>query len=81
MQTNDDGWVALKRLRQSPKYVAVNGREYVFSIQHNVNLCWVHPNDVEAIFAVLHHCCGNSRKQQFFYATEDDVRIFLEGGR
>lgn len=81
MVRNDQGQVALKRLRQDQKLVRMaDGTAYVFICKHNICLAWVNEKDVPAVIAMKRGCCGGE-KQQFFYATEKDVKRWNFGGR
>jgi len=85
MQTNSDGWVAIKRLRQEQKYVKVSGgREYVFVPNNGICLAWVHPDDVQKLLNLREGCgtCGNGKKKQSYWlADETIVRRWTYGGR
>jgi predicted transcriptional regulator len=81
MVKNERGQVALKRLRQGQKLVKLsNGRAYVFIPRNNISLAWVEEGDVPRVMAVKLGCCGGT-KQQFFYATETDIKRWNFGGR
>ena len=81
MQKNEQGQVAVKRLRQNPKRVDMGGGKfYLFVPRNNICLAWVDPEDVDKVLAVKHICCNNSPKQQFWLASEKDVKRHLYGG-
>jgi hypothetical protein len=48
-ETNEDGWVALKRFQTIPKVVKVGGMEYAFTCQNNVCMAWVQPEHVNQV--------------------------------
>ena len=81
MQTNANGQIAVKRLRQNQKLVKINKEKfYVFAPKHNVCLAWVDPEDLDFILSLEGGCCGG-KKKEFWLATSTDVRRHLHGGR
>ena len=82
MQTNEQGQIAVKRLRQNQKLIQITDEKYyVFIPRHNVCMAWVDPEDVDFVLRQTISCCGNSHKKQFWIASEQDVRQHLFGGR
>ena len=74
MQQNEQGQIALKRLRTNQRLVKVSkNKAYVFVPKNNICLAWVEEEDVPKILAIKRNCCGGSGKQEFFYALEHDV--------
>ena len=80
MVTNDDGWIALKRYQTINKIVTVGGEEYLFFTKANICLAWIRPEHIDQVLNIKKICCGGSRKPQFRYANEDDVRRWIVGG-
>lgn len=83
MITNDGGHVAIRRYRQTGKLIKVRGNAYAFVVQHNVNLTWVRPEDVDAIVALKEKaCCGKKRAGNVYgLANQIDVNVWLYGTR
>jgi hypothetical protein len=82
--TNDAGQVALKYY-QPAQVLAQNtptGTGYAFAVRASISMSWVAPDDVGNLLARRAGCnCGGSKKKQaFFYATESDVRRWVNGG-
>ena len=75
-----DGHTAVKFPRGGYKQVTVSGYTYVFVPQHNITLAWIKDKDVQSVLSVKRGCCGG-KKQQFFLATETDIRRWASGGR
>ena len=80
-ETNEDGWIALKRYQTMNKLVTVSGEEYLFYSQNNICLAWVRPKHVGQVLAIKKTCCGGNKKPMFREATETEVRIWKFGGR
>jgi len=80
-ETNEDGWVALKRFQTIPKVVKVGGMEYAFTCQNNVCMAWVQPEHVNQVLSIMKTCCNNSKKPMFAYAFPHDVKLWQYGGR
>lgn len=84
MIKNDEGHVAIRRYRQTGKLIKVHGNSYAFVVQHNVNLTWVRPEDVNAMVALKERaCCGPKKKRGNVYglANQIDVNVWLYGTR
>ncbi len=81
METNEDGWVALKRYQTINKLVTAGRKEYMFITKHNICLAWIRPEHVGQVLAVMKECCTGSKKPMFCYASETDVRRWTYGGR
>ena len=81
MEYNNNGWIALKRYQTINKVVTVGKEQYAFCTSHNICMAWVKPEHVNQVLAVQRVCCSGSKKSQFFYASETDVRRFEHGGR
>lgn len=80
-QVNDAGWVAVKHSRLVPIHVrGGEGRLYIFSIQANIPLAWIHPDDVDSVLSQLGGCCGQKTSKVFFLANEADVRRWTNNG-
>lgn len=81
--TNATGDIALK-YHQPQNRVLIQktptGADYVFVCKANITLAWVNPDDVQHLLERRKHCCGNNKKQVFFYANESDVRRWTNGG-
>lgn len=74
--TNEAGQVAVKYLKQIPRYIKLgNGHEYVFSVTRNISMSWVEPEDVPAVFNIKDGCCGGAKKTAFVYVNERDMEI------
>jgi hypothetical protein len=81
MITDSNGNVALRYYQPTGKYVMLsNKHEYVFRTVRNVCLAWVQPSDVDQMLATTHECCGGSRKNIFFVATQQQVNIWTGEG-
>jgi len=80
MEYNDDGWVALKRYQTINKLVTVGDEEYLFMTRANICMAWVRPEHVDQILSKKKVCCGGSKRPQFRYANDDDVRRWTSGG-
>lgn len=81
--TNDAGQVALKYY-QAAQVLAQGtptGAGYAFAVRANIAMSWVEPADVENLLARRAGCnCGGRKRQAFFYANEDDIRRWENGG-
>lgn len=81
--TNDAGQVALKYY-QPAQVLAQNtptGAGYAFAVRASISMSWVSPDDVGNLLARRAGCnCGGKKRQAFFYANEDDVRRWQNGG-
>lgn len=81
--TNDAGQVALKYY-QPAQVLAQNtptGTGYAFAVRASISMSWVNADDVENLLARRAGCnCGGKKKQAFYYANEDDVRRWQNGG-
>jgi len=73
--------VAVRCYRTIPKHVTIAGETYIFSVQHNISLCWVKPEHVGRMLAIKKSCCGGSKKKLFFLADEVHIRRHQFGGR
>jgi len=80
MVTNEDGWVALKRYQTINKLVTIGEMQYLFSTRANICIAWVRPEHVNQVLTLKKVCCGGSKKPQFRYANESDVRRWEAGG-
>jgi hypothetical protein len=81
--TNDAGQVALKYYQPAQILAkkAPSGNEYVFAVRADISMSWVSPGDVENLLQRRAGCnCGGRKRQAFFYANEDDVRRWTNGG-
>jgi hypothetical protein len=92
-ETNDDGWIALKRFQTINKIVTVGDEQYAFQCRFNIdeqyafqcrfNICmaWVRPEHVDQVLSITKMCCGGNRKPMFRYAQALDVHRWTNGGR
>jgi hypothetical protein len=80
MVTNNEGFVALKRVRTINKIVNVGGEEYFFNTRANICMAWIRPEHVDGVLSIRRTCCGGSKKPDFRHANEDDVRRWTNGG-
>ena len=81
MQTNADGYVAVRQFRQSDKLVEVHGRGYVFTVRASISLAYIHPDDLDAVLNFTYDCgCGGKQRIGFGLASEDDQRRWEAGG-
>jgi len=72
---------AIKYRTSNQKLIQLsNGHEYVFTSSANISLAWVEDDDVPAVLAITHNCCGNNKKPAFFLANESDIRRWTNGG-
>lgn len=83
--TNEANEVALKYYQPTqrvlvPANTTPTQTDYVFVCKANITLAWVKLDDVNNLLARRKNCCGGHRKQTFFYANEDDVRRWTNGG-
>jgi hypothetical protein len=75
-QFNEHGWVAVKHYQTIPHSVSINGYEYAFIVRCNICFSWIRPDDLDKLFAIKRHCCGDSYNPRYRLATEQDVRIW-----
>lgn len=75
MQTNNHGQIALKHMKGGQRLVYGT----VFIPRANISLAWVDPENVPQLLAVKGGCCGGE-KPVIFYANENDVRQWTNGG-
>ncbi len=80
-ETNEDGWVALKRFQTINKLITVSGEQYAFQTRFNICMAWVKPEHVGQVLAIKKVCCGGNIKTQFRYANAMDVHRWNNGGR
>jgi hypothetical protein len=81
--SNNVGQVALKYYQ--PAQVLAQGTPtgsgYVFTPKANISLAWVEAGDVDNLLQRRAGCnCGGKKRQAFYYANEDDVRRWTNGG-
>lgn len=84
MQTNQDGWIALRYYQSTQVLVqkTPSRHDYVFVPQANISLAWIRPEDVDNILARKKGCCGGHKRNSYLYANENDVRQWTnKGGR
>lgn len=53
--------VILRYFQPVPKYVKVNGKEYVCDVKHAVSILFADEGDVPALLGVKGGCCGGQR--------------------
>ena len=75
-----EGKVAIRKIPASQKYISVNGSEYVFTMSANISMAWIDYADVPAVLAIRKTCCGGSRRPMFYYADENHLRRWENGG-
>jgi hypothetical protein len=80
-ETNDDGWIALKRFQTINKIVTVGDEQYAFQCRFNICMAWVRPEHVDQVLSITKMCCGGNRKPMFRYAQALDVHRWINGGR
>ena len=85
-QIMENGFVALQYRRQQRITVRCGStgitRDYVFAMQANISLGFVHPRDVPCVLAKKGGCCGKKKRGIFVYANEATVRQWTNrGGR
>ena len=80
-ETNEDGWIALKRYQTINKIVTVSGEEYAFMCRFNICMAWIKPEHVDQVLSITRMCCGGNRKSMFRYAQPLDVHRWSNGGR
>lgn len=81
--TNDAGQTAIKYYQPANRILVedtTSGKPCVFTCKASVTMAWVDEADVANLLARRKHCCGNTRRQIFFYANENDVRQWTNGG-
>jgi hypothetical protein len=76
-----ENYTAMKYPRGGQKYVIIGDNEYVFMPQNDISLAYIRNEDVDKLIRTYRNCCGNGSKQQFFLASETDVRRWTYGGR
>jgi len=61
---NEAGQVAMRYGRQAPTHIKCGDRSYIFSVQANISLAWVEPEDIPCMLAKrdTSGCCGSSRR-------------------
>jgi hypothetical protein len=79
------GYVALKYYQPQtrvlvPANTTPTQTNYVFLCKANITMAWVKPGDVNNLLSRRKNCCGSHKKQSFYYANEDDVRRWSNGG-
>ena len=83
MVTNDAAQVAMKYYQPAHRILVQQtptGNDYVFLARANITMAWVDQADADHLLGRRKHCCGNHKKQIFFYANENDVRQWTNGG-
>jgi hypothetical protein len=83
MIANEQGLVAVKYVTTIPHTVKMGERMYYFVVRARINLCWVYPEDTEAIFKLKRrdcHCGNPSTRPEYFPANEMDVRRWTNNG-
>lgn len=77
-QVNDKGEVAVRYYMTVPQFLTVNGHEYVFNVNANICMSWVHPDEVDRILSTSKVCCGGQVRQDIYrLADETQVRRWL----
>lgn len=79
MITNSEGQIALRYYQNIPKYFQVGKHEYVISIQYNVAMLFVYPEDVDVFLGMKGGCCGKQKTGIFWLATERDMSVYSAG--
>lgn len=75
-----DGKVAVRYYQPVPKYVQINGKDYVCSVQRGVSLVFVPEEDVPALLGYLGGCCGGG-KHVFSLAHQEAYNVYERGER
>lgn len=75
-----DGKVAIRYAQPIPKYVIVNGKEYVCDVRHGVSLLLVSDEEVAPLLSVEGGCCGGKRKV-FALCGQEAFNVWLTGNR
>lgn len=71
--TDARGNVAMRYLYLVPKRIDLPGKTISFSIQNNITLAWVRPDDVNAVLAARAGCCGQKKAGVFTLASQGEV--------
>lgn len=58
------------------KLVTVGDEQYVFVVRHNISLCYVKPEHVEAILNMRGGCCGKKKRGVFRRASDQEIRLW-----
>jgi len=74
----DQNKVALCYYQPIPKYIIVNGHEYVFGCEHSISLCWVDEGDVQTLLSLKGGCCGMNTPL-CHKAGEMEIKVFETG--
>lgn len=80
-ETNENGWVALKRYQTIPQVITVRDEQYAFQCRFNICMAWVRSEHADQVLALTRMCCGGNRKSMFRYASALDVHRWTNGGR
>lgn len=80
---NDAGQIALKYYQ--PAQVLAQGTPtgagYSFAVRAGIAMSWVDADDVGNLLQRKAGCnCGGKKRQAFYYANEDDIRRWTNGG-
>ncbi len=84
---DEHGLVAMQyTISPNPKRVIMEGtgHDYFFSPNHDVNMAWVHPEDVPMLLTIQEkgcHCNNGAMKQAFILASLANVNIFHTGSQ
>lgn len=82
-QTNEAGEIALRHHPISNSRIFVSGlksgNQYVATVQANICMVWVKPEDLQQVLKKKGGCCNKNRKL-FNYANENDVRQWTARG-
>jgi len=73
--------VAVRYYQTIPKHVRIGEETYIFSVRHNISLCWVKPEHVDRMLDKKKSCCGGNKRRVFSLADEVHIRRHQFGGR
>lgn len=81
MNKNENGEVAIKYYITIPQHLVINGNEYMFMVRANICMAWVKSEDVGIVLSKIKTCCGGQTRRNIFrYASEDEIRRWENGG-
>lgn len=79
---NENGMIAMKYKHPQQPRITCGGVLYLFMIQANIPMAWIHPDHVDCALAKRGGCCGQSRPGVISYANLSDARRWTNrGGR
>lgn len=72
--------IAVRYYQPVPKFVSVQGRDYVCNVQHGVSLLFVPESEVQPLLDYLGGCCGGQRKV-FSLCSQEAYNVWNTGNR